>query len=306
MKDRDEGRALPAGRDVGAPRRSCTTGNAEPLGQRQRRRRSAPSGAARGGAARSGRGSRRRRSRRARCPRGAGTLDERRMAVRRPSPRPRPGRRGAVALGHDPRIGRAPREASSARPRHSRATARRRGAAGLAVRLDQGEVDAVERGSRHQADRRQHGVPPVQCADEPARRRRILQGSMSGSRRDGTHKIRFPVRASPSAGSSTSAPTRTGSTQAARPATSPPMSAMTARRPRCMSAPDLDHDAALAAEDRPPADRADGRRNDARRRPLRPRRDAQDPHRRADRGQQERDQAVSSSASSTSAMASAR
>ena len=55
-------------------------------------------------------------------------------------------------------------------------------------------------------------------------------------------------------------------------------------------APDLDHDAALAAADRQQADRADGRRHDARRRSVRARRDAQDPHLRADRRQQGVDQ----------------
>ena len=46
-----------------------------------------------------------------------------------------------------------------------------------------------------------------------------------------------------------------------------------------------DHDAALAAEDRPPADRADGRRHHARRRSLRQGREPPHPDRRGDRGQ---------------------
>ena len=55
--------------------------------------------------------------------------------------------------------------------------------------------------------------------------------------------------------------------------------------------PRVDHDAALAAEDRPPADRADGRRHDPRRRPVRQGRGAQAPHLRGDRGQQGQPQA---------------
>ena len=41
-----------------------------------------------------------------------------------------------------------------------------------------------------------------------------------------------------------------------------------------------DHDAALAAADRPPADRADGRRHDASRRPVGQGREPPHPHRR--------------------------
>ena len=58
------------------------------------------------------------------------------------------------------------------------------------------------------------------------------------------------------------------------------------RRRRCMSASPLDHDAALAAEDRRQADHADGRRHDARRRSVRQGRDAPHPDRRGDRGEQ--------------------
>ena len=55
--------------------------------------------------------------------------------------------------------------------------------------------------------------------------------------------------------------------------------------PACRQ-PRADHDAPLAAEDRPQADRADGRRHHPRRRSERQGREPQDPVRRGDRGQQ--------------------
>ena len=78
---------------------------------------------------------------------------------------------------------------------------------------------------------------------------------------------------------------RRGSTSCSRAGSAPPISASTARPiPACRLAP-ADHDAALVAEDRPPADRADGRRHHQGRRPVGQRRDAPAADRRADRRQ---------------------
>ena len=155
----------------------------------------------------------------------------------------------------------------------------------LAVGLDQRHVDAVDRGAAHQPD------GPTDPHDIASPRRLnplpdLLHHRAAGERRvraDERLQVRFPSRS----GRARLHPSglRAGGARRAR-RRRRDHRLYRLRLHRGLAACRLaaaDHDAALAAADRPPADRADGRRHHAGRRSLRQGREPPHPHRRGDR-----------------------